>query len=100
MPEQLGIERHQHDGIEVLRAKIVNLPATRLQEMLRVRVRCVDGPASVVELFLRAAAAGDAVIFDSGKPRRLAAGPNVVWREIEPNVAVEIPVSRIAGITS
>src|SRR5207248_2481545 len=71
------------------------------EEITGVFVRGAQRGAPVVG-FLRARAAGDAMILDAGKTAmfgRRQIRPHVIEIEVEADVAVEIAITRVAGIS-
>src|SRR5258705_912208 len=71
-----------------------------LQEMLGMLGGRCEGPWAIVHFLFPFAR--DRMIFDSGKrayARRGQVGSHVVVIQVEPDVPVEIPITRIPGVT-
>src|SRR5665213_906813 len=101
MPEQFGVIGRDDDRRAIQNAfELLHLRDAFIQKMPGVPARGGEGLVALVNLLL--ARAGDAEVFDAGEPavvRRRQVRLDVVEVEIKANVAVEITVARIAGIT-
>ena len=87
------------DRFEIRFANFGQLPSPLLEIMSGVRVRHFFGRRAIVK-FLLVAATGDAVIFDADKFAHAARDKiDIFERKIESDVAIEIPIGRIARIT-
>src|SRR6266481_78852 len=98
VPEQFRIERSDNDRVETDFADFANLLMALFQKV-NCMSRChVFGCRSVIQLFL-ITASGDPMIFYtgefSGSPRDRS---QMLHGKIETDVAIKIPVSRVAGI--
>ena len=102
MAEQLRIEWADDDRGHVhVAPQVLDLRGARPHEMPGMMVRRPQRPAAVVELLIRRAT-GNSVVFDTGEFPRAVARQGVgqmLARKIEADVAVEVPIRRIARIT-
>src|ERR1700730_13172461 len=100
MPEQLRIERRYDDWFEIGRAHFLQLPAPLFQIVCGMRVGHLLGRLAIVQ-FLVITSPGNSMILNPHEPAHTA--PNkidIFQREIESDVAIKIPVSRVARIST
>src|ERR1700720_4568205 len=98
MPKQLRVKGSDNDWIAIDGRKLPNLQSALFEEMLRVGVGCFFGRSSIVQI-LFTFTAGDAVIFHAGKFAQTAGHrAEMLHRKIKADVAIKLPISRIAGI--
>ena len=97
--KQLGIKRHNDDRFKIARPEFIDLPAPLLEIVSRMFIRGFLSCLAIVK-FLLAGATSDAVIFDADKFANAARDKvDLFEREIESDVAIEIPINRVARIT-
>src|SRR5207247_11478576 len=92
---------HDHGGEIQDAGEALHLLDAGGKEMAGVFVGRLTRGDAIVN-FLRAGAGGDTVVFDAGETadvRRRQIRADVIKVQIETDVAVEIPVARVAGIT-
>src|SRR5207302_11203474 len=97
MPEKFGIERHRHDWIPIIRLQTLKFGDASLDKMLGMPAGHFFRGHAIINLF-RSVATGDAMIFDSSKVVSGQRCKLFGW-QIETEVAIEIPICRVTGIT-
>ena len=102
VPEELCVVRRDDDGAAVhVRAQVLDLLLAVEHEVARVLGRAQVGLVRVVQALVVHRAVGDRVVLDAGEradARRVDVRLDVVERQIEADVAVEVAVARVARV--
>src|SRR5690242_17264987 len=99
MAEQLRIERHNDNWIDIVGRELTELRAALLQKMHGVRISGYFSRGAIVQILVFFSS-GNAVIFHAGKFANAARDWSKMFeRQIKPDVAIKFAIGRIARIT-